>query len=206
MNLEDIKTVFTSQQELAKQMNNGSKIWEGVVPYRRYKADVQYTWDYYNKQAIYEYQIVKDFYNQIIDLDSSSYAYTGYTINQNDGSITLINHISKPPYPAYMEYYGQIVEGYVYQTGVREYEFDVEFKLSTKRVFLHYGKGTTHYGTKTSLDINAYPSNGELDNYWYIIQSETTRIKGQFIDIVYAPPETYPDNGAYGDYWYELIV
>lgn len=61
--------------------------------------------------------------------------------------------------------------------------------------------------TVTSYEINAYPKDGIINDYWYVYDNYDIEYYGEtFIGIVIAASiDAYPDKGLYAGYWYEYL-
>lgn len=99
---------------------------------------------------------------------------------------------------------------YAYR-GTSEYvDPGADYVLTYEDDVTTYSKGSTSYGTVSSTNSSAYPSNGYKDGYWYVktkTESTTGWAQGSTLQdtVTSFSPVAYPEDGYQDGYWYVRV-
>lgn len=103
------------------------------------------------------------------------------------------------------------VSGKAYTYTVTNTTYDAGYdKYLTSEYGTAYSKGSTSYGTVSSTNSSAYPSNGYKDGYWYVktkTESTTGWAQGSTLQdtVTSFSPVAYPEDGYQDGYWYVRV-
>lgn len=100
--------------------------------------------------------------------------------------------------------------GYAYRATVVYTIPGHDYSLTYEDDVTTYSKGSTSYGTVSSTNSSAYPSNGYKDGYWYVktkTESTTGWAKGSTLQdtVTSFSPVAYPEDGYQDGYWYVRV-
>ena len=127
-----------------------------------------YTWEKWNIKGKYSYKFEKISSGTFSKESWYDYAYD-FDFDSSNGEWNLINgYKTTNPISHYIEKSGDKVKYVTGQTGIYSSDY---FKYELRKVIVtmdSYNKGDIKYGTVTGVNINNYPNNDKLGDYWYV--------------------------------------